>query len=91
MQWHHGGIGLEIKDQIRMASRNQFMVNVADRISNVARNALLSPFDQIPRVVHTHGSRRCIPAGNMGPEPALGLAMAGFTTDAILDPKRRAS
>jgi hypothetical protein len=36
MQWHHGRIGLEIKDQIRMASRNQLMVNVADRISNVA-------------------------------------------------------
>jgi hypothetical protein len=36
MQWHHGGIGLEIKDQIRMTSRNQLMVNVADRISDVA-------------------------------------------------------
>jgi hypothetical protein len=35
MQWHHGSIGLEIKDQIRMTSRNQLMVNVADRISNV--------------------------------------------------------
>src|SRR5262249_22124860 len=52
----HGGVGLEIKDQIRMASRDQLVIDISALISHMTRDALLSPFDQVTRVIHAYGS-----------------------------------